>query len=171
MSDFLKKLNESVKSGVPNEAIVGGFNEILTKADRFANHPGKMELIREKAEKVEESRKPLTLDEIKELEFLAMKQQQKIDEFEFQTTLQAALVNVDLAIEKLTIKIKEFMFTSSQLRDESIPVAEKKELVKELLKAISSIETPAENHTKFTIGDDDKIYGEDKTIYDDEITE
>ena len=166
MNDFLKNLKESLDTGKPNEAIVAGFDEILTRAERISSEPGKITELSQKAIEAQESRKPLTADEIKELEFLAMKQQQKIDEFEFQTTLAASLVNIDLTIEKLESKIMDFKLVSAQLRDESIPVSEKKIIVKNVLKDINETETSIEKVEKFTIGDDDVIYKEDRSVYD-----
>jgi len=170
MSDFLKNLKQSLDTGKPNEAIVAGFDEILTKADKIGSDPGRLKEIEEKAELAQASRKPLTAEEIKELEFVALKQQQKIDEFEFQTTLAASLINIDLTIEKLESKIVEFKIVSAQLRDESISASEKKLIVKNVLKEINSTENTVEQKDKFTIGDDDVIYGEDGSIYD-KITE
>lgn len=165
MNDFLKKLTESLDSGIPNEAIVAGFDEIITKADAIGSNPSRLEEVEQKQLKAQDSRKPLTAEEIKELEFVAMKQQQKIDEFDFNAKLSAALVNVDLAIEKLSMKIQDFMYISERLRDDSISVADKKELVKNVLKEINGIEAPIAKAEKFCIGNDDVIYGEDKTIY------
>jgi hypothetical protein len=144
MNNFLEKLKVSLDTGVKDESVKAGFDEIVAKAELIESQPGRVQELSQKAVEAQESRKPLTKEEIKELEFQAMKQQQKIDEFEFQTILQAALVNADLAVEKLTNKIKEFIFVSTQLRDESIPVKDKKVLVKELLKAISTIESHVE---------------------------
>ena len=161
MSSFLDKLKHSLDTGVQNEEVKSDFDQIVVKAALIDSQPGKVDELRQKSVEAQESRKPLTAEQIKELEFLAMKQQQKIDEFEFQTTLQAALVNADLAIEKLTNKIKEFVFVSAQLREESLPIAEKKNLVKELLKAISSIESPVELEKPATVTDHGILFKQD----------
>jgi hypothetical protein len=94
---------------------IAEFNKLVAKAFELDASPEKIDELRQTAEEAQESRKPLTKEEVKELEFQAMKQQQKIDEFEFQTTLTAALVNTDLAIEKLTRSNKEIYIEAARI--------------------------------------------------------
>lgn len=160
MSDFLKNLKESLEKGEKSEAVQSTFETLLTKAEEKSSDFNTVEKVDAKVQQVVEQRKPLTAEEIKEIEFQAMKQQQKIDEFEYNGMLSAALVNIDLAIEKLTNKITNFKASSTLLRDESLPVAEKKKLMKEVLKEINNIEAHITPPQKFTLGNNDAIYAE-----------
>lgn len=165
MTNFLKNLKESLDSGVPNEAIVAGFGEIISKADTIGSDQNRLKEAQEKVEKSQELRKPLTAEEIKELESIAIKQQERIYEFEFQTMLQGVLVNIDLAIEKLLFKIQDFYDFSAQLRDTTISVSNKKVIIKDLQKKITDLEVPIKSE-KFMIDDNAVIYGENKIVYD-----
>lgn len=161
MNNFLEKLKKSLDTGVPDESVTSEFNEIVARASELDSSPGKVDELRQKAVEAQELRKPLTADEIKDLEFVAMKQQQKIDEFEFQTTLSAALVNIDLTIEKLENKIVELKLSSAQLRDESIPVKEKKIIVKNVLKDINATESPIELEKQASVTDHGILFRQD----------
>lgn len=148
MNDFLKKLSESLNSDTPDKAIAAKFEEINTKAKEIEIDSEKVEELEEKMSKAQKARQPLTAEEIKELEFVAMKQQQKIDEFEFNVKLGATLVNIDLMIEKLTNKVSDFKSASLKLRDESISIREKNVLIKDVLKDINTLESPIANFKK-----------------------
>jgi beta-N-acetylglucosaminidase len=160
MTDFLKNLKESLEAGEKSEAVLSTFEGILTKATEIQSDPNQLKSIESKAVDAQATRKSLTEEEKKEMEFLAMKQQQKIDEFEFNTMLSATLVNVDLAIEKLNNKIEKFKSSSAQLRDTTLSIGEKKLLMKEVLKDINRIESPVTPAQKFTLGNNDEIYAE-----------
>ena len=161
MSNFLEKLKKSLDTGISDSSVASEFNETVKKAAEVDSLPGKVDELRQKAVEAQESRKPLTKEEIKELQFVAMKQQQKIDEFEFQTTLGAVLVNIDLTIEKLENKILELKASSTQLRDESIPVKEKKIIVKNVLKDINATESPIVLEKQASVTDHGILFRED----------
>ena len=137
-SDFLKKLKESVDSGKSNEAIKAGFNEIIEKADKYAADPNALKSIEEKLKKAQDNKKPLTPEEIKELNALAAKQQEQIDLFDEELKAKARLqmVQDDIKFEKQSKKLK----AEKKIDDEITLLREKIEELLALKKALNSNE-------------------------------
>lgn len=154
MSDFLKNLKQSLDSGEKSDLVKEHFDALVSKAEELGNDPDQLEQIEAKAIEAQEKRKPLTPEEIKQLEFEAMKQQEKIDNFELEMNVQAALVNVDLALEKLEMKKQELNLLSSQLREPDLKSSIKKDLVKKILKTISDLEKTPTPSPQRVLADD-----------------
>lgn len=110
MSDFLRKLKESVDSGKPNESIKAGFGEILNRAEKIAADPKALEAIKEKIEKINEQegltlQKQLTAEEVAALNKLAKEQEEKMFENEQKNFVASGVVAFNCEIEVINDEI------------------------------------------------------------------
>ncbi len=137
-SDFLKKLQESVDSGKPNDALKAVYNEILDKADKYAADPNKMKQIEENVENArtkegEELKKKLTSEEVAELNKLAKIEEERMLQKEYDVIVDSAVISVASEIEKLEEKISRYKKGIEFLNGDSA-YPEKKKLIDELIK-------------------------------------
>lgn len=107
MSDFLKKLKESVETGKQNDAIKAGFNEILNKADKHAADRQAMQSLKIKYDKINEeegkqNQQKMTAEEVAALNELAKEQERKIMDFEENLMVKSGieLINTEIAKKK-----------------------------------------------------------------------
>lgn len=137
-SDFLKKLQESVDSGKPNETLKAVYNEILDKAEKYAADPNKMKQIEENVENArikegEELQKKLTPEDIAKLNKLAKEEEERMLQKEYDVIVGSAVIRVTSEIEKLEGKIAQYKKGIEFLNgDAAYP--EKKKLIDELIK-------------------------------------
>lgn len=140
-SDFLKKLQESVDSGKPNDAIKAGFNEIVERAEKYASNPETMKSIQEKAftlseKAAEETAKKLTAEEVLKLNEIAKQQQDKIDTFEQDLKVKGALTAIQSKIDSLQKQITKYGDLYNEINSD-IPFEKKDELIKKLLRDLN----------------------------------
>jgi type III secretory pathway component EscV len=140
-SDFLKKLQESVDSGKPNEAIKAGFNEIVERAEKYASNPETMKAIQDKAfelseKAAEETAKKLTAEEVMKLNEIAKQQQEKIDKFEQDLKITGALTAIQSKIASLEKEITKYSDLYNEINSD-IPFEKKDELIKKLLRDLN----------------------------------
>lgn len=154
MSNFLKNLRESLETGKLNLAVKSEFNDIIEKADTIASDPNKLNEAKNNVKKLQDNKKPLTADEIAKLNEEAKIQQEKIDEFDRQSRINAILINIDLVIEKLTREINEFKFTSEILRRGGLNHVDLNKIIDDVLKNIKKYERPIDD-VKITVLDDE----------------
>jgi hypothetical protein len=142
MSDFLKNLSAALEKGERTD-VAKKLEEILTKAEDKEVNFNSHEKIDAKMLEVVEKRKPLTAEEIKTLNEQALKQQSAIDEFDQQMRIKASLVSIDLRVNQLKIALAEYEIRYEKLKDPTLSLNEKNEIVRELLLAVN-------NNDKFT---------------------
>lgn len=140
-SDFLKKLQESVDSGKPNEAVKAVYNEILDKADQFAGDPKKMKQIEDNIEAAvtkegEELKKKLTAEEVVELNKVAKLEEERMLEVEQKTMVTSGIITLNCEIEKLELQILIYKSDIEFLKSEA-PYKEKKKIIDGVIKQIN----------------------------------
>lgn len=137
MSDFLKNLSAALEKGEPTD-VAKKLEELLTKAEDKAADFNTIEKIDAKLLDVAEKRKPLTADEIKTLNEQALKQQAAIDDFDQQMKIKATLVSIDLRVNHLKLALTEYSIRYEKLKDPTLSLNEKNEIVRELLFAVNN---------------------------------